>query len=82
MLSTSESLIENLREGVNTSQMTFLPRYLNTLSFILKLFFSGKCFAPPHIANRTHVFSRYQLGNFLLACLGILLQHVLFDKYL
>ena len=47
MLSTPESLIENLREGVNTSQMTFLPRYLTTLSFILKLFFSGKCFAPP-----------------------------------
>ena len=73
MLSTPESLIENLREGVNTSQMTFLPRYLTTLSFILKLFFSGKCFAPPHTSNRTHVFSRYRLGNFLLACQGILL---------
>ena len=73
MLSTPESLIENLREGVNTSLMTFLTRYLTTLSLILKLFFSGKCFAPPHIANRTHVFSRYQLSNFLLACQGILL---------
>ena len=75
MLSTPESLIENLREGVNTSQMTFLPRYLTTLSFILKFFFSSKCFAPPppHTSNRTHVFSRYRLGNFLLACQGILL---------